>query len=1233
MPTSFEAREEFADLLRLNLLGPRLGETEKLNQSPRDVYLVGALAPASLEPDVVKGRVLLSPEDPDDEAAQRLALADPTAQRGVVVEAEQDNEDETEDADDSGVKTVKKGLMAPSSMGIRFQLPGDVGAVRVIASWGRYNTGIASPEESAETSVGVVPKKARSVYQREPFKIEETLKLDDIEPGVTKRVDLSKPVVLQADRYRQNDGTQLIELALCNDLATSSKIPLYDWLFQTHVEVTAVDGSAVFLPSHDYVEDDIPTHLDMEERALALQYRNRLEFAVGRTCSVTWTVDEGARRATSVETSWLPVAEIPQTQAPSMAGVELDMDVLANIGSDQVVPALMPLVDGYATWLEKQKEKTEVLPENLQKTAEDLLEEADDARGRLAVGIQYLADNEVALDCFRFMNAAMRDQRFQSQVAQARAAGDAGSLEGSKKHVLAAPDYRAPAWRAFQLAFILMQIPSMVEPHHPRRSSVAANVELLFFPTGGGKTEAYLGLAAFTFAVRRLQGNLKTEHGAVHLDGESGVAVLMRYTLRLLTAQQFQRAAALVCAAEMIRQGDPGKWGTVPFTIGLWVGMNVSPKRFDDAKEQIDKVRANNSSKAHGLTVLQVSRCPWCGTAINGRSHVEADPDRQRVYVYCGDDEEECPFTKGRSSKWENPGLPILTVDEEIYRHPPTFLLGTVDKFARLSREGEAASLFGYVRKFCERHGYVHADTKSCGGAERHNAKGSMPVANVVDCDRLRPPDLIIQDELHLIAGALGTAVGLFESVIDVVSSWTDAEGREVRPLIVASTATVRNAHEQVRALYGRSPSVFPPQVLDVEDTFFSKELPVSEKNPGRRYIGVCAQGVRLTTAEITLASLLLLAGQKVLDDFGEAADPYMTLVGYFSATRELAGMSRYVADDVTTAVGRPREDSGFAQRIMGWELQYGELTSRISSDDIKTTLDKLATEFDPAVHSTAARKAWKEARDSGKSSQSDKKRTYPYDVVLATSMLQVGVDVGRLGLMLVVGQPKNTAEYIQASSRVGRVGSKPGIVVSLGNWTRPRDLAHFEQFQHYHDTFYSQVEPLSVTPYSETSMDRGVAGLLVAAVRVIEGAVGADSLNPEQKAGLVSNRYSTVEGIVARLLERVGSASDEHQAERFKDLIQMRLNHWDSRAKQASHDLGFTKPTSANANANAFLLKSPEELDSKNMDDLFRVANSMREVQPEINILVSPIKENLVANEARLGAVEWVFPAEDGAK
>lgn len=168
---------------------------------------------------------------------------------------------------------------------------------------------------------------------------------------------------------------------------------------------------------------------------------------------------------------------------------------------------------------------------------------------------------------------------------------------------------------------------------------------------------------------------------------------------------------------------------------------------------------------------------------------------------------------------------------------------------------------------------------------------------------------MIIQDELHLITGALGTAVGLFEVAVETLAFVELPDGKPVRPLIVASTATVRNAEDQVRGLYGRRVEMFPPQVLDVADTYFSRELPITPETPGRRYIGVSAQGVRLSSAEIRVSEVLLSAGQLLFDRCGLAADPFMTLVGYFSATRELAGMARYMADDVQSRVKRPRRD------------------------------------------------------------------------------------------------------------------------------------------------------------------------------------------------------------------------------------------------------------------------------------------------------------------------------------
>ncbi|WP_346054588.1 helicase-related protein, partial [Microbacterium aurantiacum] len=458
-----------------------------------------------------------------------------------------------------------------------------------------------------------------------------------------------------------------------------------------------------------------------------------------------------------------------------------------------------------------------------------------------------------------------------------------------------------------------------------------------------------------------------------------------------------------------------------------------------------------------------------------------------------------------------------LTVDEEIYRLTPAFVIATVDKFARLAREGEAASLFGFVSKRCGRHGYVHSDYTGC-MVQSHPANNGHPAATVIPVSRLRPPDLIIQDELHLITGALGTAVGLFEVAVETLCSWETPEGKPVKPLIVASTATVRNAVEQVRQLYGRKVEIFPPQVLDVADTFFSREVEVSDQNPGRRYIGVSAPGVRLSSAEIRLAEVLLLAGQLLLDRTGIEADPYMTLVGYFNATRELAGMRRYVDDDVSTRVGNPRRDSSFPRRYgtAFGNLNVAELTSRISGADIGKTLDKLGLEFDPGYDTTAAFQTRIALRREDKAAPK-RDGDAPFDVVLATSMLQVGVDVQRLGLMLVVGQPKNTAEYIQASSRVGRDAARPGLVVSLGNWARPRDLAHFEQFRHYHDTFYKQVEALSVTPFSPTSLERGIDGLLVSAARVAQATI-SDGLSPEREAGKISSQHPAVVAIIDRL-------------------------------------------------------------------------------------------------------------------
>jgi Helicase conserved C-terminal domain len=1212
--SSFAVRENLVDILERELLGPIHGPEEVLPFSPRSQYLVGHIAPVKLSGKALASIDVDEPGDRGDLVEVRSDDDGLVEGRGLPAYAAGDSDADAED-DDVEDRAPKKGLMIPASMGLRFQVPDDLASFTVTASWGVYET---VPTEE-------VTKSGRKIrhYKRTPIDETRSVKIADLSPGHTVTVPLRESSCLRIDRYNDPQfGRVLVEIALCNDRETPLPIPIGMWMFQTQLRVHA-GGTEVFLPVRDVLEQDWAEH-DDEVRRLNLQYRNRLEFAIGRTCSVDWVVARGSRRATEVSTTWLPVAETPQTKARAVETAQLGMDALATITAEELRIGLEPLVIGYGEWVQTQKSHVSALPIYLQEIAELTVAEAELAHRRLAEGLAHLISDEQALQCFQFMNRVMRDQRIYSQIASLRASNPSVTIEQAKE-TIEGEGPKAASWRPFQLAFILMQLGALSEPSSPVRSGeYQARVELLFFPTGGGKTEAYLGLAAYTFAIRRRQGVVKSCDGP--LDGRDGVAVLMRYTLRLLTAQQFQRATALMCAAELARLDDIATWGVEPFRIGLWVGTDVSPKRFEEANEQLTKVSQFGS---HRLTVLQIQRCPWCGTPITA-AQVKADATTRRVYVYCGDDLARCPFAKGgRVSE----GLPILTVDEEIYRLTPAFVIATVDKFARLAREGEAASLFGYVSRRCERHGYAHPDYAPCDIKTAHPKSGVAPAASVKSVDRLRPPDLIIQDELHLITGALGTAVGLFEVAVETLCSWETPEGKSVRPLIVASTATVRNAGEQVRGLYGRQVEIFPPQVLDVADTYFSQEVPIDSKNPGRRYIGISAQGVRLSSAEIRVSEVLLLAGQLLFDQAGIAADPYMTLVGYFNATRELAGMARYMADDISNRVGNPSRGSGFPRRYGTSfnQLHIAELTSRIASAEIGRTLDRLGLEFNPDVDSTGAIQARAAASRAGEKVDSRKGVEAPFDVVLATSMLQVGVDVQRLGLMLVVGQPKNTAEYIQASSRVGRDSSdRPGLVVALGNWARPRDLAHFEQFRHYHETFYAQVEALSVTPFSPTSLARGIDGLLVSVARVTEAAA-LGGLSPERNAGRIHDQRNAIEALVARLKARIADAAqDELVTKRANDLLVNRLDRWTQRAMYAT-DRSQTLVYERTGDSGKFLplIISPENATASvggSNQAPFLIANSMREVQPEINMLVSPLSDRMFSVPPD-GAPTWVLP------
>jgi hypothetical protein len=945
--SSYQVRDELQGLIARDLLGPWGGEYEEFPPrapGPLERYLVGRIGPRH-EP---RSTVDAADELPDTELAAG----------GDAVEGELPNLLTTQNA----------GRLWASSMGLAFTVPGDVDVLAVTVEWGRY----------AKTETLDDEGRPRRTWARHPVAHTREVRLD---AGPSVRIPLTAAapdqpgvhltVEVRAAGGATGAGVRVVELTLLNTQDEPAVNKDTAWLFQPRLTVTALDGAAaVFLPVDDPLDDLESAPPDPEDRQLRLLYRNELRYAAGRNVAVTADVREGQRQAYRLETTWLPVHDVPATVAPTvedsphLAGLELSMDALAAADPDALRAGLHPLALGYAAWLDEQAGAVHELPEPLREPATAAIFAARRAAERIQAGIDLIADprrphHATALEAFRFANRAMALQRRHTAIGVLRDAEGLGYADAEARVARRGAD--AASWRPFQLAFVLLNLPALTDPAHPeRRPGSTALVDLLFFPTGGGKTEAYLGLAAYTFAIRRLQGVVGT--GPDARSGEAGVAVLMRYTLRLLTAQQFQRAAALVCAAEVLRReayaGGDRRWGAEPFRIGLWVGTSVSPNWYGEAAEQITAARDAGAGKR--ANVLQTLSCPWCGTKLEAYRDLRADDDLRRVLLYCpnGEGRHTCPFSRLRSP---GEGLPILTVDEEIYRLAPSLVIATVDKLAQLPWRGYAGILFGRVHRRCPRHGYRHDDLDvrtKCG--ERHHAKGTkLPAARSEPVMRLRPPDLIIQDELHLISGALGTVVGLFEGAVDELCTWRAGDA-EAGPKIVASTATTKRAGEQVRGVFGRELAVFPPPVLDVADPFFSRQVPVTPRTPGRRYLGICAHGVRLKSAEIRLAEILLLAGQTMFDRYGAAADPYMTLVGYFSSTRELAGMRRYLDDDVTTRVRSHGARRELSNRIVAGTgmLNVQELTSRISSGDISDVLKRLEVGFSPELDTSARRHA-----------------------------------------------------------------------------------------------------------------------------------------------------------------------------------------------------------------------------------------------------------------------------------
>lgn len=911
----------------------------------------------------------------------------------------------------------------PSTIGVSFlaRIPED-SILRIEASGGRY-TAFEVMIQGQE--------RPRTWWLRTPVRLHAEVTAETLTETRSVRVSVSTSAcentegvdirieVFSRPAPNSNDPqTRLLTVCLVNRSQVLSGID-EACLFQAwfRATVTSSEGQAYrcILP---YPTPSLE-RLDPEERALALLYRHAQTFAIGHGCAANWDVEVSGNTATWVSAECLPAIETPSI-TPDITRedgtpIQVSMRVLAGLdGKQDGLSILEEVIDQYERWISRKEAEASNLSQEYRDIAADHLERCRACVGRMRKGLDYLRSVPAALRAFQLANYAVLLQQIHSQLPyRSLTFSQAGtSLEYQVQYVepsIMDPQNVRGTWRAFQIAFLLMAIESSSEPYSAERDIV----ELLWFPTGGGKTEAYLGLAAFSLFMRRLRDRT-----------DIGVHVLTRYTLRLLTTQQFQRTSALVCAMEYLRRRNSAELGAEPFSIGIWVGAANTP---NTRQQALETLRALQKRESDAENPFAITRCPWCGSQMGplprtpkkgqvALSVVGYTQQANTVVFQCPDS--SCEFSSG---------LPIYVIDEDIYEVRPSIIIGTVDKFAMLAWQPRARSLFG------------------------------------IDPDGTRknsPPGLIIQDELHLISGPLGSMVGLYETVIeDLCTDYRPAI--PVVPKTISSTATIRRFAEQVKGLYARERVVlFPPPGLDASDSFFARYAtnPDGSRAPGRLYVGIYGPGLgSLQTVQVRIFTASLQSPMLLPQD---GRDPWWTLLIFFNSLRELGTTLSLFQSDIPDyqKVWLNRTSGSYSIARKFWNIV--ELTGRATSSEVPRAIEALQT---PVGASHAQ----------------------PVDVCLSSSILEVGVDIDRLSLISVVGQPKTTSQYIQVTGRVGRRWwERPGLVLTIYAFSKPRDRSHYEKFRSYHERLYAQVEPTSVTPFSASALDRALHAIMVAYTR-----------------------------------------------------------------------------------------------------------------------------------------------------
>lgn len=1036
-------RDRILTRLIEDLIGP-LAPNEVLSDRPTQRYSTGILYPRDAR--------IEAQEDEDGGLAVNIA------------------EDAASQPDEAGVSL--HAALKPAAAGLSFAVgrtsKGQHPIIRVEISCAIYRR-FAVGDNGHEVE-GAPANRAHERWRRIPLTAAVEMKL---RPGET-RMDLAPTGIAGMELYvlvTPHAGVETVTLALANQRSRgdSSAYDEEQHFFQVELAITKVtNGILAPRPSRRAQTDE-------DSRAAALIYRDVKEYVVGHTCSARAVLD--GTSVVKLKTDWVPAVLVPRVSDRGDAAFEslhqrttgrmpLDAQWLAAASPIDLVAGLEELVSAYRSWISGEGTRIPSLPGEFQAQARMHIERCQRGAERMMEGVAGIQTDAEVRKAFQLAQSAMATQFGWSRGGEAL------------------------KWRPFQLAFQLLVLPSISQRFHVDRETM----DLLWFPTGGGKTEAYLALTAFIIMLRRLR--------ATKQDDGAGVAALMRYTLRLLTVQQFQRAAAMICACELLRRHAEAKksdlpdLGSFPIGIGLWVGAAATPLTLRDAL---------NRPPGDPSTPEQLTSCPCCGSKLNWKL------TPRKSIVECTSEGSICEFAKS------GPRLPVWTIDEEVYYHTPSLLIGTVDKFAQIVRKLDTRTLFG--------RGTTHA-----------------------------PPDLIIQDELHLISGPLGSIAGLYEVAIDEL-----CRSDSVRPKIIGSTATIRRAEDQIRALFDRGTYQFPAPGLDAANSGFAV---TDYDSPGRLHVGLTTAGRSATYMLQTLVASLLQSATEP-DASPEEQDHYWTLVAYFNSLRELGRALVLMQDDVPVSIGqyaaRRREQR---RRIEA----PAELTSRVRSYEIRDMLERLNK---PATDIEAV------------------------DLLVASNMISVGMDIPRLGLMVVNAQPKTLSEYIQATSRVGR-GLVPGIVITMYNSMRARDRSHFETFATWHRCLYRDVEATSVTPFASRAQDKALHAVLVALVRHLVPGMDRRPILDDLRRSDAERIASAIEGRVARV--------DPAERTMVSQKLQRLIDQWASRTDLQTYWDDYERRNSLLMSAEQFAAKADvdPDLDVEGARRaLWPTPNSMREVEP----------------------------------